>query len=108
MFRGLRRPGRKWRRSDTLLAGALVLHEASLCPDCGQYRDETFDPANDGDNPARTSEYVVSEPLRDHACTAMSRARMKISDADYPHPDGLRFGVSKVPISPAEPSQHPT
>ena len=108
MFRGRRKPGKKWLRTDTLLARALVLHEASCCPDCGQPRDETFDPANDGDNPSRTSEYVVSEPLRDHACTAMSRARKKISDADYPHPDGLRMGVSKVPISPAGPSQRPT
>lgn len=95
-------------RSDTLLARALELHEDSICPDCGQPRDETFDPLHDSDNPARTAEYVVSEPLRDHACTAMSRARKKISDADYPHPDGLRMGVSRVPISPAVPSQHPT
>jgi hypothetical protein len=108
VFRGKRKPGARWLRSDTLLAGALVLYEASLCPDCGQPRDETFDPANDGDNPYRTAEYVVPPPLRDHACTALSRARKKIADADMPHPDGLRFGVSKVPISPAEPSQRPT
>lgn len=81
-----------------MLASALLLHEDSICPDCGQYRDETFDPLNDGDNPSRTAEFVVSEPLRDHACSALSRARKKIADADYPHPDGLRFGVSKVPV----------
>jgi hypothetical protein len=67
-----------------------------------------MDPAHDGDNPSRTAEYVVSKPLRDHACTAMSRARKKIAEADYPHPDGLKFGITLAPISPAGPSPHPT
>lgn len=98
MFRGRRKPGKKWVHSDTLLARALELHEDSICPDCGQCRDETFDPANDADNPARTSEFVVSEPIRDHACTAMSRARKKIADADIAHPGAIRFGLTKVPI----------
>jgi hypothetical protein len=108
VFRGRRRPGKKWLQSDTLLAAALQMHEDSICPDCGQYRDETFDPANDGDNPYRTASYVVSEPLRDHACTAMARARKGIADAEMVWPEGLRMGVSKVPISRGEPSQRPT
>lgn len=103
VFRGQRRPTAKWLRSDTLLASAYQLHKDSTCPDCGQPRDETFDPLNDGDNPARTAEYVVPPPLRDHACTALSRARKKISDADMPHPDGLRFGVSRVPVIRPQP-----
>lgn len=90
-------------RSDTLLARAFELHEDSLCPDCGQPRDETFDPLNDGDNPARTASYVVSEPLRDHACSELARARFKITKAEMPWPEGLRFGVSKVPIVRPDP-----
>ena len=102
-FRGRRKPGARWLRSDTLLASALLLYEDSLCPDCGQPRAETFDPLHDSDNPARTASYVVSEPLRDHACTAMARARSKISKADYPHPEGLRLGVHLEPIERPEP-----
>jgi hypothetical protein len=103
VFRGQRRPGRKWLRSDTLLAQALELYEDSLCASCGQPRDEAMDPAHDGDNPYRTAEYVVSPPLRDHACTEMSRARKRISDAEYTHPDGLRFGISLVPTAQPTP-----
>lgn len=98
MFQRRRKPGKRWLVSDTLLARALDLHEASMCPECGQYRDETFDPLNDGDNPYRTGEYVASELLRDHACTALARARVKLAKADYPHPSGLRFGISRKPI----------
>ena len=98
MFRGLRKPTAKWLKSDTLLARALDLHEDALCPDCGQPRDETFDPAHDGDNPNRTHEYVVSEPLRDHACTAMARARKRIGEAKIVWPEGLRTGVSRVEV----------
>lgn len=83
---------------DTLLAGALEVHEGSLCPSCGQPRDETFDPLNDGDNSNRTAQYVVSEPLRDHACSELSRARKEIEDAEMPYSEALRFGLSKVPI----------
>lgn len=103
VFRGRRKPGKKWLGSDTLLARALELHEDSLCPGCGMARDETFDPLNDGDNPYRTSEYVTSEPIRDHACTAMSRARKRIADADIPHVDALRFGITRVPVPQPEP-----
>jgi len=103
VFRGRRKPAAKWLHSDTLLARALELHEDSICPDCGQYRDETFDPANDSDNPSRTAEYVTSAPLRDHACTALSRARAAVTKADYPHPEGLRMGVHLEPIERPEP-----
>lgn len=98
VFRGHRKPGKKWLKSDTLLALALELYEASLCPSCGQPRDETFDPLHDGDNPNRTATYVVSKPIRDHACTEMSRAKKVLEEADYPHPGGLRFGISLVPV----------
>lgn len=70
-----------------------------------------MDPANDGSNPWRTSEYVITEPVRDHACTAMSQARKKIADADMAHPDGIRIGINLVPVvrpNPGGPSQPPT
>ena len=99
MFRGRRKPGKRWLASDTLLARALELHERSCCPDCDQPRDEAADPAHDGDNPYRTAEYVVPPPVRDHACTALSRARKKVADADLPHPDGIRLGIHLKPIN---------
>ena len=51
-----------------------MLYEDSL-NDLGIPRAEAFDPLNDGDNPARTGEFVVSPPLMDHAITALERAR---------------------------------
>lgn len=98
MFRGRRKPGRKWLHSDTLLAQALGLYEDSLCPDCGQPRDEALDPLHDVDNPARTHVYKVSEPLRDHACTALSVAREHIAEAEMRHPEALRFGLSREAV----------
>ena len=84
--------------SDALLAAALLAYEADFCPDCGQPRDEAMDPLHDADHPQRTEEYVVSPPTRDHACTAMSRARKAIEESDIPHPDGLRLGISLLPV----------
>ena len=97
MFRGRRKPGTRWLRSDTLLASALLLYEDSL-NDLGIPRYEAMDQAHDGDNPNRTAEYVVSEPLRDHAITALERARKRIADAEMPWPEGLRMGVHLEPI----------
>lgn len=84
------------------------MHEESLCPGCGQPRDETFDPLHDGDNPARTHEYVASPPLRDHACTAMSRARQSFAEANMIHPDGIRFGIGLNPIPQPKGDTHTT
>jgi hypothetical protein len=102
VFRGQRKPGKKWLRSDTLLASALLLYEDSL-NDLGIPRDEAMDPLHDGDNPYRTGEYVVSPPVRDHAETALARARDKIAKAEMPWPEGVRMGVSLHPIEQPEP-----
>ena len=102
MFRGLRKPSAKWLRSDTLLASALLLYEDSL-NDLGIPRVEAMDPLHDADNPARTSEFVVSPPLRDHAITALERARAAIGKADMPWPEALRMGVTLTPIERSEP-----
>lgn len=107
VFRGQRKPGKKWLRSDYLLAAALALYEDSL-NDLGIPRDEAMDSANDADSPWRTGQFVVSEPVRDHAVTELARARAAIAKAEMPWPEGIRFGVSLVPISPAVPSPRPT
>jgi hypothetical protein len=102
VFRGQRRPGKRWLKSDTLLASALLLYEDSL-NDLGIPRYEAMDPLNDGDNPARTGEFVVSPPLRDHAITALERARKRVADAETPWPEALRMGVHLEPIVRPEP-----
>jgi hypothetical protein len=89
-------------RSDTLLAAALLLYEDSL-NDLGIPRYEAMDPANDGDNPRRTGEFVVSPPLRDHAITALERARAAVTKAEMPYPEGLRMSVHLEPIERPEP-----
>jgi hypothetical protein len=107
VFRGRRKPGKRWLRSDTLLASALLMYEDSL-NDLGIPRDEAQDPLHDGDNPYRTGSYVVSGPVRDFAATAMSRAQEQTAKRELKHPDGLRFGIAFVPVSPGVPSQRPT
>jgi hypothetical protein len=107
VLRGTRKPGARWRRSDTLLAGALLDYEARL-NDLGIPRDEAMDPLHDGDNPYRTGEYVVDGPVRDHAVTALSRAQEQTAKRELKHPDGLRFGITFKPVTPAVPSQPPT
>ena len=85
-----------------MLASALMLYEDSL-NDLGIPRAEAFDPLNDGDNPARTGEFVVSPPLRDHAITALERARAAVTKAEMPYPEGLRMSVHLEPIVRPEP-----
>jgi hypothetical protein len=103
VFRGQRKPGKKWLQSDVILNRALDLYEDSLCPECGQPRAETFDPLHDGDNPYRTAEYIVGAPLRDHACTALARARKRIDEQEMPHSGALRFGIHLQPMAKPQP-----
>lgn len=44
VFRGRRRPGKKWTSTDRLLMLALQAYEDDCCPGCGQPRTYSFDP----------------------------------------------------------------
>lgn len=101
VFQGRRKPGARWLRSDTLLAAALLLYEDSL-DECGIPRDEAMDPLHDADNPYRTGEFVASEPVRDHAITALARARAAIAKAEMPWPEGVRIGIRFQPVQQPE------
>lgn len=69
----------KWGEVDSLLASALTLHEAMLCPGgCGQYVDEAHDDVNDG-------AFVIDDKLVCHACAAKD----EWSRGDRPEPGAI-------------------
>lgn len=94
MFRGVRRPGQAWLESDTILAAALTLYEASLCPDCGHPLEETLDPSTDVDDPHGSHKWHVPPPVRCFSCTSIERAAGKYQESSQPR--ALRFRSEKV------------
>lgn len=86
--RGERSRSARVAERDWMLACALTLYEASLCPGCGQPRHESMDPANE-------HRYHADLPLRCHACTAQVR-RVK-EYADQTDREALYYDVKLRP-----------
>lgn len=84
VLRGKAFPGDLWADTDTLLASALTLFEAGLCPGCHNPLVESTDPANDG-------AYEAPLPVRCHGCTAVERRAKKYAESEAP--GALRFGA---------------
>lgn len=65
-------PGGRWSDRDRGLAEALIVHEASLCPGCGQPKHVAWDPRSEG-------EFDV-EKVTCQACAAKDQAAKKSGD----------------------------
>lgn len=62
----------KWTPADRLAVVVYELYEASLCPDCAQRRDRSY-------NPELSEDWQV-QPIRCYACQALEEARSKQKD----------------------------
>jgi hypothetical protein len=95
--------GWAWTEKDTLLAAALIRHEDSLCPGCGQPTEESMDPAADPDKRDGQWRYEVGPPHRCHACTAIAHASKPYLEppgkdqAAVDSPQALRWQVQRTP-----------
>ena len=74
----------RWSAVDRLLALALTIYEASLCPGCGQDQHESMDDD-------LQDEWTTMQPVRCGGCTALARAAER--DGERDHPGALRYVV---------------
>lgn len=70
--------------TDRLLAVALTIYEAGICPGCGQ-------PLRESTDPDLEERWTTDLPHRCHACTAIARRAKEYDDQDFPH--AYRFVV---------------
>lgn len=107
VLRGLRSPAQRWTQHDSSLAVALTLHEATLCPGCGQPLSESTSPDADLGNRHGAYHYEASLPIRCHACTAVDAAAEPYRGEDVEAPRALRFPVRRVDdlVDLTEPTQ---
>lgn len=89
--RGWAAPSDRWSDHDVVLSSALTLYEAGLCPGCSQPLVESTDPAHDPHDPAGTGRYVVADPVRCYACSAIDAKARLYEKAEQPR--ALRFGA---------------
>ena len=90
--------GRKWTQRDIVLAAALTLHEQSICPGCGHYKDESYNPDSEG--------YYEVHDLVCNACGAIDLHRRDASrkdDAPGTKPVVLNTRPPHVPLRPWTP-----
>ena len=67
----------RWSATDRLLAVALTIYEASICPGCGQ-------PLRESTDAELEDQWVTDLPHRCHACTAIARRAKEYDDQDFP------------------------
>lgn len=67
-----------------MLALALAIHEATICPGCGQDLRYSMDPDLE-------DYWTTVQPQRCHACTALGRASDKVNDEKREHVHALKI-----------------